>query len=156
MLFITFVFTGKSSVTIQFVENHFVDSYDPTIENSMYEIQEQIQLEVLLCIDSNIIFCPQKTFLMHHMKTWHCIKYQREIFKVWLIGSIINKLNFFLKVFSLLLFLLLNIVGNDAISHFFSKIKNTFFHKAFQKTLKIRGQEYSLQVIDTAGQVLNW
>lgn len=51
------------------MENHFVDSYDPTIENSMYEIQEQIQLEVLLCIDSNIIFCPQKTFLMHHMKT---------------------------------------------------------------------------------------
>ncbi|XP_048780978.1 GTP-binding protein Rheb-like isoform X2 [Ostrea edulis] len=47
---------GKSSVTIQFVENHFVDSYDPTIENT------------------------------------------------------------------------------------------------FQKTLKIRGQEYSLQVIDTAGQ----
>lgn len=149
MLFITFLFTGKSSVTIQFVENHFVDSYDPTIENSMYEIQEQIQLEVLLCIDSYIIFCPQKTFLMHHMKTWHCIKYQREIFKVWLIGSVINKLNFFLKVFSLLLFLLLNIVGNDA-------KKNTFFHKAFQKTLKIRGQEYSLQVIDTAGQVLNW
>lgn len=69
MLFITFLFTGKSSVTIQFVENHFVDSYDPTIENSMYEIQEQIQLEVLLCIDSYIIFCPQKTFLMHHMKT---------------------------------------------------------------------------------------
>lgn len=31
------VFVGKSSVTIQFVENHFVDSYDPTIENSMYE-----------------------------------------------------------------------------------------------------------------------
>lgn len=25
---------GKSSLTIQFVENHFVDSYDPTIENS--------------------------------------------------------------------------------------------------------------------------
>lgn len=25
---------GKSSLTIQFVENQFVDSYDPTIENS--------------------------------------------------------------------------------------------------------------------------
>lgn len=25
---------GKSSLTIQFVENHFVDSYDPTIENT--------------------------------------------------------------------------------------------------------------------------
>lgn len=47
-VFFTFLFTGKSSVTIQFVENHFVDSYDPTIENSMYEIQEQIQSECLL------------------------------------------------------------------------------------------------------------
>lgn len=27
---------GKSSITIQFVEGQFVDSYDPTIENSKY------------------------------------------------------------------------------------------------------------------------
>lgn len=27
-------FLGKSSLSIQFVENQFVDSYDPTIENS--------------------------------------------------------------------------------------------------------------------------
>lgn len=27
-------FAGKSSLTIQFVEGQFVDSYDPTIENS--------------------------------------------------------------------------------------------------------------------------
>lgn len=30
------VSTGKSSLTIQFVEGQFVDSYDPTIENSKY------------------------------------------------------------------------------------------------------------------------
>lgn len=29
-----FSFLGKSSLTIQFVEGQFVDSYDPTIENS--------------------------------------------------------------------------------------------------------------------------
>ena len=29
-----FASAGKSSLTIQFVENQFVDSYDPTIENS--------------------------------------------------------------------------------------------------------------------------
>lgn len=29
-----FLFSGKSSITIQFVEGQFVDSYDPTIENS--------------------------------------------------------------------------------------------------------------------------
>ena len=28
------LFLGKSSLTIQFVENHFVDNYEPTIENS--------------------------------------------------------------------------------------------------------------------------
>lgn len=30
-------FAGKSSLTIQFVEGQFVDSYDPTIENSKWE-----------------------------------------------------------------------------------------------------------------------
>lgn len=29
-----FFIAGKSSLTIQFVEGQFVDSYDPTIENS--------------------------------------------------------------------------------------------------------------------------
>lgn len=32
---IKWFFVGKSSLTIQFVEGQFVDSYDPTIENSM-------------------------------------------------------------------------------------------------------------------------
>lgn len=35
-LIIVSVFTGKSSLTIQFVEGQFVDSYDPTIENSKW------------------------------------------------------------------------------------------------------------------------
>lgn len=30
------LFAGKSSLTIQFVEGQFVDSYDPTIENSKW------------------------------------------------------------------------------------------------------------------------
>ncbi len=36
LLLIIFIYPGKSSLTIQFVENQFVDSYDPTIENSMF------------------------------------------------------------------------------------------------------------------------
>ena len=35
VIFFIFSFSGKSSITIQFVEGQFVDSYDPTIENSM-------------------------------------------------------------------------------------------------------------------------
>lgn len=34
-------FSGKSSLSIQFVENQFVDSYDPTIENSKYLIRKR-------------------------------------------------------------------------------------------------------------------
>ena len=33
-IFVYILFSGKSSITIQFVEGQFVDSYDPTIENS--------------------------------------------------------------------------------------------------------------------------
>jgi Ras family protein len=28
------VCAGKSTITVQFVENHFVDAYNPTIENT--------------------------------------------------------------------------------------------------------------------------
>lgn len=34
IIFFSFYIKGKSSITVQFVENHFVDSYNPTIENT--------------------------------------------------------------------------------------------------------------------------
>lgn len=37
-LYVCVCFAGKSSLTIQFVEGQFVDSYDPTIENSEWGI----------------------------------------------------------------------------------------------------------------------
>lgn len=42
---------GKSSLTIQFVENQFVDSYDPTIENTFFKSMklqgQEYQLELI-------------------------------------------------------------------------------------------------------------
>lgn len=37
-------FSGKSSLCIQFVEGQFVDSYDPTIENSKFKFYYCITL----------------------------------------------------------------------------------------------------------------
>lgn len=36
-ILILFFFKGKSTITIQFVENHFVDTYNPTIENTFHK-----------------------------------------------------------------------------------------------------------------------
>jgi len=46
---------GKSSITIQFVSNHFVDEYDPTIEDS-YRKRINFDNEVILfdILDSNV------------------------------------------------------------------------------------------------------
>ncbi|KAF9578745.1 Ras GTPase, partial [Lunasporangiospora selenospora] len=38
---------GKSALTIQFIQSHFVDEYDPTIEDS-YRKQCQIDDEICL------------------------------------------------------------------------------------------------------------
>jgi len=38
---------GKSALTIQLIQNHFVDEYDPTIEDS-YRKQVSIQLSFMI------------------------------------------------------------------------------------------------------------
>jgi small GTP-binding protein len=35
---INFPESGKSAITVQYVENHFVDSYNPTIENAFNKV----------------------------------------------------------------------------------------------------------------------
>lgn len=34
----SFIYVGKSSLTVQFVDGHFVDSYYPTIENTFSKV----------------------------------------------------------------------------------------------------------------------
>lgn len=46
-------FSGKSSITIQLVEGQFVDSYDPTIENSEYGSSICVSKRPLVFLQSN-------------------------------------------------------------------------------------------------------
>ena len=45
---IFFYNVGKSSLAIQFVDNHFVDSYEPTIENSMLMLKIKLGLQLFM------------------------------------------------------------------------------------------------------------
>lgn len=87
--------SGKSSLTIQFVEGQFVDSYDPTIENSKFII-------CLYIVATKNIFFP--SFWYEHKQI--------------------------LSEFNLL-----------------------SFNKAFNKMVSVNGQDFNLQLVDTAGQV---
>lgn len=46
---------GKSSLSIQFVEGQFVDSYDPTIENSKAKFLEHFFREYLIKLNENYV-----------------------------------------------------------------------------------------------------
>ena len=83
------LFLGKSSLTIQFVEGQFVDSYDPTIENSKFHI-----FPICLVLIS-----------FHSYKWVSC-----------------------------------------------TKINDHNFTSAFSKPWKMKGQEFELKLVDTAGQ----
>ncbi len=59
-------FAGKSSLVIQFVENQFVDSYDPTIENSEWVGGETIK------------FMKALRALVESLPTKHSLKMQKR------------------------------------------------------------------------------
>ncbi len=84
---------GKSSLAIQFVDNHFVDSYEPTIENSkenpvLYFIKlwkvnpEQDRLKVLLFISLSTPEC-QVSWLLNAID-WASSKINCIIIGLWI------------------------------------------------------------------------
>lgn len=51
---------GKSALTIQLIQNHFVDEYDPTIEVNLVLI-----LCILICAGPSFGYQKKKDFLDH-------------------------------------------------------------------------------------------
>jgi len=63
---------GKSSLTVQFVENHFVESYYPTIENTFSKtIKIKNQEFATEIIDTaGQVFCPLSLFVFFLIDIW--------------------------------------------------------------------------------------
>jgi len=60
-----FLCSGKSSLTVQFVENHFVESYYPTIENTFSKtIKYKGQEYTTEIIDTAGQVCPVSPFTL--------------------------------------------------------------------------------------------
>ena len=87
--YVHFLRTGKSSLTIQFVEGQFVDSYDPTIENSKCHLNmfvrhcrskqsDRILLNVKKC-SLKLVYSPPQPLIK-----WSALMVKTSIFS-WLI-----------------------------------------------------------------------
>lgn len=72
-------FAGKSSLIIQFVEGQFVDSYDPTIENSKYLSLLLLERNFKLIL-FNLALTLFLIFLQLYKKTFLIFKVLLDVF----------------------------------------------------------------------------
>eukprot|EP00003_Mantamonas_plastica_P023777 TRINITY_DN4319_c0_g2_i3.p1 TRINITY_DN4319_c0_g2~~TRINITY_DN4319_c0_g2_i3.p1 ORF type:complete len:188 (+),score=50.10 TRINITY_DN4319_c0_g2_i3:283-846(+) len=93
---------GKSSVTIQFVENHFVDGYNPTIENSFHKTIKRKGSE----FDTEILDTAGLDEYSHFLE-----KYSVGIHGYVLVYSVTSKSSF--EVVKTIREKLLDLTGND-------------------------------------------
>lgn len=58
---------GKSALTIQLIQNHFVDEYDPTIEVSLNPAAVLFSLQFLPCSANNV---RMHFGVVNHFQSW--------------------------------------------------------------------------------------
>ena len=112
--FFVFVFfnAGKSSMVIQFVENQFVDSYDPTIENSKFNFFCSQKIFCSACQLFLQQFCLNwilSIYVLHLLAAFEkTVVYKGQEFNTKLVDTAGQVNNFFI----IFLFVLLSICGS--------------------------------------------
>jgi small GTP-binding protein len=61
---------GKSALTIQFIQSHFVEEYDPTIEDSY---RKQCVIDEEVAVLDILDTAGQEVTYMHH-NSWYCLR----------------------------------------------------------------------------------
>ena len=66
---------GKSALTIQLIQNHFIDEYDPTIEDSY---RKQVTIDDETCLLDILDTAGQEEYsAMRDQQTWYAINYEK-------------------------------------------------------------------------------